>query len=549
MKILGGYINKFNIFLVVFIIFYSFVPALLFAQVNTAWVVRYNGPGNGWDYAYAIAFDGSGNVYVTGNSPGSGTFSDYATIKYRSHGTQEWVVRYNGPANYYDDAYAIALDGSGNIYVTGRSCGSGEDYDYATIKYNSAGVQQWVQRYNGIQLGMDKASAIAVDNSGNVYVTGYSGSPGTPRDYATIKYNSNGVQQWVQRYNGPGNDNDEASAIAVDNSGNVYVTGYSPAYGTDYDYATIKYNSAGVQQWVARYNGPLNYTDYANAIAIDNLGNIYVTGYSYGSGTDRDYATIKYNSAGAEQWVQRYNGPGTLADWAEAIVVDGSGNIYVTGGSRGSGTSLDYATIKYNSTGVQQWVQRYNGPGNDYDYASAIAVDNNGNVYITGASPGSDNISNCATIKYNSQGVQQWVQRYNGPGNGDDWGQAIAVDEQSNVYVTSTSYGSGTMSDYATIKYVQTGAVEENREAQTANRNSLEVFPNPASSFFTIHSPLSADLTKIKIFNVTGKLVGNCHAYARNDNTVRISLNGIKNGIYFVQVNDEIIKEKLVVTK
>ena len=110
------------------------IPA--FAQhVDTAWVRRYNGPGNDRDEAYAIAVDTSGNVYVTGKSIGSGTSEDYATIKYDSSGNQRWLKRYNGPGNGWDRATAIAVGDSGYVYVTGRSTGAMGDEDYATIKY------------------------------------------------------------------------------------------------------------------------------------------------------------------------------------------------------------------------------------------------------------------------------------------------------------------------------------------------------------------------------------------------------------------------------
>jgi hypothetical protein len=291
-----------------------------------------------------MAVDGSGNVYVTGYSYGSGTSADYATIKYNSSGVQQWVSRYNGPTNGSDYATSIAVDGSGNVYVTGNSYGTSADY--VTIKYNSSGVQQWTSSYNGPGNYIEQAFSIAVDGSGNVYVTGNSYGSGTSADYATIKYNSSGVQQWVSRYDGPGSSNDYAYSIAVDGSGNVYVTGRSVSSLPYCDYATIKYNPQGDTLWVRRYNGPGNMWDVANSIAIDGSGNVYVTGYSYGSGNE-NYATIKYSASGVQQWVQAYNGPGNNYDMANVVIVDTSGNVYATGGSYGSGTSHDYATIKY----------------------------------------------------------------------------------------------------------------------------------------------------------------------------------------------------------
>ena len=372
-------------------------------NVQEEWAKGYNGPGNFSDQAFAIAIDGSGNVYVTGASFGSGTDLDYTTIKYNAaDGTEEWVARYNGPGNYVDAAWAISVDGSGDVYVTGESFGSGTDYDYATIKYNPAdGSEVWVVRYNGPGNFYDGAAALAIDGSGNVYVTGQSFASGTTLDYATIKYNASGTEEWVARYNGPGNSFDVGTAIAVDGSSNLYVAGESVGSGTDYDYATIKYNASGTEEWVARYNGPGNLFDHPFAIAVDGAGNVYVTGQSFGSGTDFDYATVKYNAAdGAEEWIARYNGPENFVDQALAIGIDGPGNVYVTGGSMGSGTDFDYATIKYNAAdGAEDWVTRYNGPGNGADAARAIAIDGSGNVYVTGESfAGAE--TDYATIKY-----------------------------------------------------------------------------------------------------------------------------------------------------
>jgi hypothetical protein len=217
------------------------VNAPVFAQsVDTAWVRRYNGPGNRMDEAYAIAVDDSGNVYVTGQSMVSTTNGDYATIKYYPNGDIAWVGRYDG-AGRADVACAIAVDNSGNVYVTGYNFSSYADCNYGTIKYYLDGDTAWVRHYQGPgpwwESSLDMAYAIAVDDSGNVYVTGKS-----YYGYATIKYYPNGDTAWVRRYDGPGEN--DALAIAVDGSGNVYVTGGSRT-GTSWDYATIKYYPDG----------------------------------------------------------------------------------------------------------------------------------------------------------------------------------------------------------------------------------------------------------------------------------------------------------------
>lgn len=485
---------------------------------NTKWVRSYNGPGNGADTPGSIAVDDDGNVYVTGGSYGNGTVADYITIKYNKQGEQKWANRYNGPINGFDAAHALAVDDNGNVYVTGFITTlvtpyEGSESDIATIKYNAAGRQQWVTIYN--KNGHDEATALDVDRSGNVYITGLSGtagefadndyvtikyntagvqqwaaiftSPGfdaggqahdlvldaagnvyitgsisiqNETDYATIKYNKNGKQQWAATYDGPGNGNDVAFAIGLDNNDNVYITGRSAI--DNFDYATIKYDQAGMQKWVKRYNGANNKTkgggaDFATALAVDKNGNVHVTGSITYLNTGSDYATFTYDKNANRIWKKTYNGPGNGPDGASAITLDAKGNTYVTGISNGGGTGSDYAIVKYDDEGNTRWEKRYNGPGNYSDQAAAIAVDDDGNVYVTGASWGIGTFADYATIKYDKEGNRKWVKRYNGTGNNSDEATAIAVDKAGNVYVTGGSYGSETSRDYVTIKYDANG--------------------------------------------------------------------------------------------
>jgi hypothetical protein len=255
------------------------------------------------------------------------------------------------------------------------------------------------------------------------------------------------------------------------------------------------------------YNGPVNYSDYAYALSVD-AWRIYVTGYR-GSGTNYDYATLKYNSSGAQQWVQRYNGTGNNADYAISIKADVSGNVYVTGTSYGSTTDSDYATIKYNSAGVQEWVQRYNGPGNGKDYARSMAVDGPGNVYVTGWSYGTNMYPDFATIKYNSSGVPQWLQRYNGTGNYYDGGNSIAVDNSGYVYVTGTSATGPPLPyyRYATIKYSPTAVgIQPISNEIPGKFNLSQNYPNPFNPKTIINFQLSMfSYVSLKIYDVLGR--------------------------------------------
>src|SRR3990167_2487318 len=154
-----------------------------FARVSGAWVSLYNSGGSAHDTAVDVAYDSSGNVYVTGVVDQYGTSQDFLTIKYNASGSQLWAKRYNGPNNVKDTPYALAVDTSGNVYVSGTTYISDTypdyDYDYITIKYDTNGTQLWSTSYGGY--------ALALDAGGNVYVAGTNGPNPTINDV------SNGV--------------------------------------------------------------------------------------------------------------------------------------------------------------------------------------------------------------------------------------------------------------------------------------------------------------------------------------------------------------------
>lgn len=425
-------------------------PKLQGQNVNMQWVQRY-------DYcdtciqqineAQSIGLDKNQNVYVGGYSQQVDNDMNWAVVKYSSAGVFLWQARYGGAAGGFDALYDMKVDyNTGDVYATGKSIESGSVYSiYTTIKYNRNGIQQWVAHYNGYQ---STAWAINIDSQGNSYVTGSSNEG--PETIATVKYNSSGIQQWVARYSS--GTYQSGKGVIVDSGGNVYVTGYTGTTADSYShYVTIKYNSQGVEQWHQLYGG----SSIPAAITVDPLGNAYVTGATFSGYYPHGYLTIKYDTMGNQMWVSTFEGAGNGQDDARAMVYDPNTNsVVVTGGSFDSVTTASYTTIKYDAiSGGAVWTAHYFGLAN-FGGGNAIAADASGNIYVTGGSVEGGIGYDYATVKYNRNGVQRWAVTYDG-GFGNDYGLAIALGTSGDVYVTGASGNSAGYSDYATVKYSQ----------------------------------------------------------------------------------------------
>jgi outer membrane protein assembly factor BamB len=320
------------------------------------WVRRYNGPENGTEYANALGVSPDGSeVFVTGQSFGSTNGWDYATVAYdASTGEQLWAERYTRSGDSSDLGWAVGVSPDGSeVFVTGNSDGwsSGYDNDYATVSYDaSTGARLWSKRYNSPANGDDSAHALGVSPDGTeVYVTGSSDGSTSGADYATVAYDaSTGAKLWSTRYTRSGNDSANALGASPDGT-EVYVTGSSDGSTSGADYATVAYDtSTGAKLWSTRYTRPGN--DSANALGVSPDGSeVFVTGASDGS-TSADYATVAYDaSTGAKVWSKRYSRAGNDSGRVLGVGPDGF-EVFVTGWSDGSTSGADYATVAYGVT-------------------------------------------------------------------------------------------------------------------------------------------------------------------------------------------------------
>ncbi|MEO8513613.1 MAG: SBBP repeat-containing protein [Ignavibacteria bacterium] len=276
---------------------------------------------------------------------------------------------------------------------------------------------------------------------------------------ASITVSSN-AQVWLNPYNGQSNSDDKGYGIVVDRAGNVYTSGYTTNDTSGIDVILIKYNNSGALQWRSVYKGTGYNTDKPIGIVIDNNDNIYICGYTTRTGGNIDYLTVKFNSSGTQQWAKLYNGTSNGEDRAWGIIVDNSGNVFVTGTSAATSSGKNCVTIKYNSAGNEVWVKSFDGPSHKDDAGMSIVKDANNNIYVGGYGKfTSSNYNDYLLIKYNSGGTEQWVKNYNGNASGEDRAWGIVIDNSDNIYITGSSLAEIGKTDIVTLKYNSAGQV------------------------------------------------------------------------------------------
>ncbi|MEO8513016.1 MAG: T9SS type A sorting domain-containing protein [Ignavibacteria bacterium] len=394
-----------------------FYPDIITTKYNSAgilvWSAVYGAPGTSYEGVYSMKIDISGNVIIVGSK--GGTFgTDILVLKYNSSGILQWSDSLNGPANNNDLAIDVVADDAGNIYVLGYSYVTSTNQDIVLMKYNASGDKLWVKYIDGGFSLNDRGSKISIAPNNSIAISGYSYTSISSFGVIVISTDTSGSLLW-QYYNA-GYCN--ITSMKLDNTGNIFVGGDKGSSVTASDYFILKVNSSGSFQWLNTYSTSVSGTERIQSMEVDSSGSIFATGYTYTASASFDITTLKYNSSGILQWLQSYNGVENNFDQGQDMDIDEFGNVFVTGISYESSTSYDVLTLRYNSSGVQQWVERYNGPAGTFDSGEKIKCLLDGSIVVGGRTTGIGTSEDITHIKYSDGSLPVTLSEFTGVING-----------------------------------------------------------------------------------------------------------------------------------
>jgi len=522
-----------------------------YSQPNFLWAKQAGGANN--DNGNEIAVDGSGNSYITGGFQGTATFGnttltsageyDLFIAKIDEDGNFLWAKKVGGVGPEYGNS--IAVDGSGNSYITGFFYGTATfgnttltsaGYDIFIAKTDASGNFLWAKKAGGTNY--DSGNSIAVDGSGNSYITGYffgtatfGNTTLTSAGWTEIfiaKIDASGNFLWAKKAGGA--NNDSGYSIAVDGSGNSYTIGGFEGTAT--------------------------------------FGNISLTSVKDANGKfTKDIFIAKIDGNGNFLWAKQAGGANN--DSGNSIAVDGSGNSYITGSFDGT---ITFGNTTLTSAGSDIFIAKLDGSGNylwakktggtSVDSGNSIAVDGSGNSYITGFFYGTATFGNTTLTsagggdvfisKLDNNGNFIWTKKADG--TGDDSGNSIAIDGSGNSYTIGNFQGTATFGNttltsagydifIAKIGTITTGNEEiVIPKVLELSQNYPNPFDNSTNIEFTLFNPSKIKLT---VFNSFGQVVdvivdeflfaGN-HSYTWNPKNVA-------SGMYFYQLNVDGNKE------
>ncbi len=543
-----------NRIFVLLLICVAFLINNLFSQVSEKWAQRFTSDSSRAETVNDMFVDEQGNIYITGSQryrASSPNEIEAVTVKYNSQGVQQWIQNYTATDSNGAFCRAIHVDVSGNVYVTGETAiNSGGSNEALIIKYSPTGTQLWAKRFQYIEQFYAGGYDVITDASGNVYVTGeyYTGATFLNNIFL-VKYSQSGDLINQTFYN---SGSEGGRKIGLDGAGKIIIGGYIND-NDSLSFIALKYEQNLDFDWAARWGknvGNINPID----MTIDNNSNIILAGSD-----NINYATVKFNPSGVFEWGKLYNSSEGW-DLCNGVVKDDLGNIYVTGETGISGSPFSYkmTTIKYSPNGDAQWVRAYYGDSSGTDGFGGfdVAIDNSANVYIVGQEYASQDI---ITIKYDNEGALQWQINYNGPSNGIDNPVAVGVDLNGNIYTAGNSIDTTYGQDIAIIKYEQVTTSVEGEKQNPLSFKLEQNYPNPFNPTTKIKYSIPfvetghAPSVQLKVYDILGievaALVNENKPAGNYEATFNAS--SLSSGVYFykLQAGSFVETKKMILLK
>lgn len=433
------------------------VGAVLLLPAQAAgWISQIDGTQSFGDHAEDVVVGPSGEVFVGGSLVNQATEDDFLVVKFdASDGSELWRVELDGsePGFNDDDVWALASVGA-DVVAVGSLKNAGTRADCTVVRFDgTSGAELWRQEIDGGALRDDRAFAVAVDGNGDVVVGGgltqvfADGS-----DFAVLKFDgASGAELWRAVIDVSGN-HDRAVSIAIDSNGDVIAGGILGAGVADADFAIAKFDGAsGAELWRHQIDGGTNAgSEIASSVAVDANDDVVASGV-----LNADGEVFKFDGAtGAQSWRTTLVGTGA-GDDARRVVLNASGDVFVAG-HLGNPTPVfsDFAVVRLDgASGAELWRQTTHGAAKDT--ALDIALDPAGDPVVVGtlSSFGGAADDEFAVMKFDAAtGTEQWRQVLRGKGDGNHVARAVAVDTNGDVIAAGSLDGGATSLDVAVVK-------------------------------------------------------------------------------------------------
>jgi hypothetical protein len=520
-----------------------------FAQVPTNYAWAKKAGGTGTEEGKAITADGLGNIFVGGFYKATATFGSLPAItavanhdafvaKYDSLGNALWVQSVGG--SDIDEIYGVSSDALGNVYAVGvygtaisagtTTLTSAGSIDFFVAKYTAAGSLSWIKSYGSVN--SEYGYAIDTDADGNSYIAGKFNTSTTlggvsltavgQDDIFILKMDSTGAVSWAKRAGSTSSD--FAKGIARDGAGNIYITGNFSGTATFYGITNVTLTTSG--QW--------------------------------------DAFVAKYDATGNALWARK--GGGSNHDHGLAIDADVDGNAVITGYLQSTSANFNGVTLtnsgnwdvfiaRFNTSGTQTWAKRYGAA--QYDYAYAVNVDKNKQIYFTGGfgttvpfgtftlTSTNSTTEDLFITKLDTLGAVLWAMKAGAPAGEYTWGNAISSDQFGGVYATGSFEGTAS---FGTASLSSAGGDEAYGEdifvckidqaaittalASQAGTTGIKIYPTLTSGKVRIEA--GEEILSVKVYDDGGREVSS-YAPIHNE-TFDLQLSNRPQGIYFVQV-------------